>query len=530
MHEPSAWLDRFFASYYATRPVNATFIGVHEHDQRLPDFSENGSADTLAEMAGLLEASEGAGPDSLGPVDWLDVRLARGFLRLQIWEYQSEHFQRGNPCTYTGEAAFGLLSLFLSDFAPLAERIEAAVARLAAMPRLLGQARTQLREAPRPWTERAARECTGLLAFLGDGVELLASENANPQDAFKVEAARAASAVADFRRYLEAELATRHRDRYACGEEALALYLRDGHFLPDSAEDIVRYAEAELDRAAAAPSAPARPASAEGASDDRGARYRQIWDQARAAAEAQQLVTWPSLPIRYRELPAWARSAAPYLYFLPYRSPAAVARPPVHDYWVAPAPAADDDTTIRLNHVIHHGGLGHHVQNASAFKAASRIGRIAAVDCASRIAMFCGGTMAEGWACYATDLMGEVGFLTPGEQEAERRTRMRMCARAVADVRLHQGRWTLDETAGFYQRRAGMPPAAALGEAVKNSMFPGAALMYVMGTDAIHGLRRELAGRDRDRFSLRGFHDAFLSHGSVPVSLIAEAMRSGQTC
>ena len=27
-----AWLDRFFAHYYAMRPVNATFIGVHNHD------------------------------------------------------------------------------------------------------------------------------------------------------------------------------------------------------------------------------------------------------------------------------------------------------------------------------------------------------------------------------------------------------------------------------------------------------------------------------------------------------------------
>ena len=29
--------------------------------------------------------------------------------------------------------------------------------------------------------------------------------------------------------------------------------------------------------------------------------------------------------------------------------------------------------------------------------------------------MFLGGTMAEGWACYATDLMAECGFLTPEE-------------------------------------------------------------------------------------------------------------------
>ena len=47
-----------------------------------------------------------------------------------------------------------------------------------------------------------------------------------------------------------------------------------------------------------------------------------------------------------------------------------------------------------------------------------------------------------------------------------------MAARAVADVAIHTGEMTLDEAAAFYEREAGMSPAAARGEAVKNSMFP----------------------------------------------------------
>ncbi len=33
----TTWLDRFFDSYYKHRPVNGTFIGVHDGDHRLPD-------------------------------------------------------------------------------------------------------------------------------------------------------------------------------------------------------------------------------------------------------------------------------------------------------------------------------------------------------------------------------------------------------------------------------------------------------------------------------------------------------------
>ena len=182
-------------------------------------------------------------------------------------------------------------------------------------------------------------------------------------------------------------------------------------------------------------------------------------------------------------------------------------------------------SVIKLNHVVHHGGIGHHVQNWHAFRAASRIGQMAATDCASRVAMQCGGTMAEGWACYATELMDEAGFLTPLESYAERHARLRMAARMVADIRLHSGHWSLEETTLFYRDTVGMPQEAARGEAVKNSMFPGTALMYLLGTDQIHDLRHEMTQSAGATFDLQQFHDRFLSYGSIPVSLIAREMQ-----
>ena len=196
-------MDRFFEAYYARRPVNATFIGVHAYDHLLPDFSENGAGDTLAEMRALLDEAEredevarGQGPaegteDGLveraggadgggavgpGAPEAIDRALARGFLRIQAWEFDSTHFHRGNPSTHAGEAVFGIVSLFLTDFAPLAERTEAAVARLQAVPAFLASARAQVRSAPREWTLRAMRECEGALALLGGGVERLIEE------------------------------------------------------------------------------------------------------------------------------------------------------------------------------------------------------------------------------------------------------------------------------------------------------------------------------------------------------------------
>ncbi|MFH1765404.1 MAG: DUF885 family protein [Gemmatimonadota bacterium] len=549
------WVNRFFASYYVHRPVNATFIGVHDWDDRLPDFSEQGAGDTLADMQKLLAESvrirdvAGAmakGKDG-GPVSFedLDRRLAEGFLRIQLWEFQSNHFHRGNPSLYTGEAVFGLMSLFLADFAPLAERVEMALERMAALPTLLAQGRTNVRRAPQAWTQRALRECTGALAFLTGGIEHLLAECTVPVPGFRTTAEKAAAAFRDSQRYLETELLSNPVEEWACGEEALSLYMKYGHFLDQDPNEIVAYAESAMAEAAGALAG--RGADVEDAitglanlhpsAEDYYGRYQELWDSVRETAQAQPLLTWPDFPIRYVPRPRWARDAAPYLYFLFYRSPAALNRPPVHDYLVTPidptmAPEKQDellratnDSVIKLNHVIHHGSIGHHVQNWHAFRSRSRIGQIAAVDCASRIAMVCGGTMAEGWACYATDLMSEAGFLTPLEQVAELRGRTRMCARAIVDIRLHQGRLTLEQAADYYVRHAGMEPGPAHSEAVKNSMFPGAAAIYLLGTDAIHDLRIEMSVRLGSGFDLRSFHDEFLSYGSIPVSLIGNLMK-----
>src|SRR5262247_311086 len=43
-------LAAFFDSYYRLRPVNATFTGVHDYDDRLPDWSPDGLAAAADEM------------------------------------------------------------------------------------------------------------------------------------------------------------------------------------------------------------------------------------------------------------------------------------------------------------------------------------------------------------------------------------------------------------------------------------------------------------------------------------------------
>jgi hypothetical protein len=337
-----------------------------------------------------------------------------------------------------------------------------------------------------------------------------------------------------------------------CGRGPFDRYLARGHFLaPEQdaswltvhASHALQEARSVLEERAAALD-PARSwseqladlAAFHPAADDYYAAFGRTWAAAREATIAVDLVTWPDFPIEYVPVPESDREAARGLYYLPYRCPPPFGRPETHRYLVPPLAPDDEpeeqrrqlratnDSVITLNHVVHHGGLGHHVQNWYAFRGGSRLGQIGGVDCASRIAVFAAGTLVEGWACYATDLMDEIGFLTPLQSLAEAQSRLRMAARAVADVALHTGAMSMDETTTFYEREAGMPTAAARGEAIKNSMFPGAAMMYLVGTEAIHDLRRTVAEREGGGFSLRSFHDRVLRYGAIPVSMISRDM------
>jgi hypothetical protein len=541
-------LDFFFNSYYRLRPVNATFTGIHDFDDRYPDWSPDGLDAAIDEMRSLRASIAGAGeaPEGLGDVRARDRALAASFLDVQLAEIESPHFQRGNPSLAIGEAAFGIIALITRPFAPVPQRLEAVVGRLQGITAFLDGARRSITDAvPDEWRANALRTCDGAERLVGDGLARWLALEAPGDTRMRPAAERAGASIERFRRWLTTDVRSSEPGRYAAGSALLDLLIARGHWCSTDRRALASMARHTLDEALAALDQRARAAAPGGWPEVQerlasthptvagylGA-FQLTWDRCRARAIEARLVSWPESPIRYVPIPTCTRDAAPFLYYLFYRSPAPFDRLPVHEYVVTPIDegmAADEQerrlratntSVITLNHVVHHGAIGHHVQNYYAYAGESEIGRVAAVDCANRIGMFLGGTMAEGWACYATDLMDEIGFLSPDESLSQQHTRARLAARAVVDIGLHEGSLSFENAIAVYRDRVGMSAAAARGEACKNSMYPGTALMYWLGTDGLHQLRKARQRVEGQAFSLQRFHDRVLSFGSVPVPLL----------
>lgn len=559
--ESDSIIDRFFDHYYRRRPVNATYTGIHDYDSQLPDWSPDGLEATTAEMVDLRKELNrllptDAGPDSPPAVTTaadIDNALADAYLEIQLAEQEGPHFLRGNPSLYIGEAVFAPVSLMLRDFAPAADRASALKRRLAQIPSLLENARATIGKRPVPssWLERALDECAGAAELFGDGLRIWCHETglkANTVEALDAIARGALAGVQEFRSWLRSRSAA-PASSSGVGPDFFELVLKRGHWEYHTPAQLLTQARDQFEETDRRLSEMANEVDHDGwpavsaelerqhpeASEYLDA-FAECWEACRKLARERDLVTWPHFPIRYVQTPRWARKAAPFLYFLNYRSPAVFDDLEPHEYLTPPIDEHIDaeslngflrgvnNSVIKLNHVVHHGAIGHHVQNYYAKHARSRIGQVAAIDCASRIGMFCGGSLAEGWACYATDLMGEVGFLTDLEMVAEQHSRLRQLARAIVDIELHQRSWTEGDARRFYRRRVGMSEGAAAREVTRTSMFPGTAIMYWLGTRGIHDLRNALRRSEGAEFSLRSFHDRFLSHGSIPVQLIARLM------
>ena len=579
-------IDDFFTHYYARRPVNATFTGVHAYDEELPDWSPDALDALDDEMHSLGSALEQAYPAPASAAafrhnpDLLDAELARAYLEVQRAENASMHGPRGNPALWTGEAIFSIIALMIRDFAPARERLEYAQARLSKFSPFLTRShrepvlkaetpnatyaawevqppdprdsvlnpRTPL---PRTWVDRAKRDREGAEILFHTGMlQWIASIEPSPQDRHRLYAA-ALGGKGPLNRFatpLDQLHAEAPQSAVACGPDLFDLFLSRGHYCTRSRADLLADAKERFDAARVELDLLARSVAGSWAEaqtqlatdrptpDEYFPAFERTWHACREVAERENVISWPDdWPIRYAPYPAWTADAAPYLYYLHYRSPAPFDPVGTYDYVVPPLPADPakaehhlriwNHSTIKLNHVVHHGAIGHHVQNWYAYnQQRSRVGKVAGVDCANRIGMFLGGTMTEGWACYATDLMEELGFLTPLERVSQQYTRVRMLARAIVDIELHQGTMSFADAVGVYEEQVGMSAEAARAEAVKNSMFPCTAIMYWLGTQGIHDLRDEMKRREGPRFSLRRFHGELLGYGSIPVPLVARMM------
>ncbi|MDQ3205223.1 MAG: DUF885 domain-containing protein [Pseudomonadota bacterium] len=129
---------------------------------------------------------------------------------------------------------------------------------------------------------------------------------------------------------------------------------------------------------------------------------------------------------------------------------------------------------------------------------------------------------AEGWGLYSEWLAREIpGTYTDPYSEYGRLTsEMWRAIRLVVDTGLHAKGWTQDQAVAYMSQNSSIPLPAVEAEVRRYITWPGQATAYKIGMIRIQELRARAEKELGDDFDIRGFHDAVLGGGAMPLTLL----------
>lgn len=131
----------------------------------------------------------------------------------------------------------------------------------------------------------------------------------------------------------------------------------------------------------------------------------------------------------------------------------------------------------------------------------------------------------EGWGLYAERLGLEMGLYDTPEKEMGRLSyEMWRATRLVVDPGIHARGWTREQAIEYMLAHTALSRGNIEAEVNRYITWPGQATAYKVGELRIRELRERAERRLGARFDLRGFHDAVLENGPIPLDVMQEAV------
>ncbi len=131
----------------------------------------------------------------------------------------------------------------------------------------------------------------------------------------------------------------------------------------------------------------------------------------------------------------------------------------------------------------------------------------------------------EGWGLYGERLTKDMGFYEdPYSDFGRLSSELWRACRLVVDTGLHMGatRWTRAQAIAYLSENTPNSPGDVVNSVERYIVFPGQATAYKIGMARILELRENARARLGAKFDLRGFHDAVLGAGSVPLPILGD--------
>lgn len=136
------------------------------------------------------------------------------------------------------------------------------------------------------------------------------------------------------------------------------------------------------------------------------------------------------------------------------------------------------------------------------------------------------GAMVEGWAVYTERMMLEEGY---GNNEPEmwliyNKWNLRATCNTILDYSIHTMNMSEEDAMNLMVNEAFQEQKEAANKWKRATLTHVQLCSYFTGYREIYDFREEVKKLEGDKFSLKAFHEKFLSYGSAPVKYIRELM------
>ena len=525
--------------HHRRHPSAATDLGLHQYDAELEDASEaaiHAESQALQQFRPKLAAIDAA---TLTTGRQLDREQLQRALDAAVLALDRIRQWAKDPDSYSGAITNAAYVIMKRNYAPAPERLTALIAREKKMPGVLLEARKNLGSPPRIYTEIAIEQIDGNIRFFKNDLPAAFTEVSDKAllDAFRKSNDDVIGALGDYKTYLQKTLLAKSTGSFAYGDEVYRLALADYEMIDMSPADLLSTAEADRRKNEAAFQATARQIDANKSADQVLAAMQADHPPADKLLQATQdmldsirqfivdhhiITIPPSDPAKVKETPPFMRSTTSASMDTP--GPFERAKLVAYYNMTLPDPrwsAAERADFMRqwyyaaiANTSVHEVYPGHYTQFLYAKDFPSDVRKV-----------YGAASNAEGWAHYAEQMMLDEGFHAgePKYRLAQLQDALLRDVRFIVGIKMHVQGMDVEEATKLFETAGHQPHPVAVSEA-KRGTSDALYGYYTMGKLMILKLREDYKAKKGSGYSLRGFHDAFIRIGPLPLPLIRRAM------
>ena len=174
-------------------PHSGTAAGLHQYNNQLEDYSAAGVQKEIAALHLYEKKLTAIDPAALDANVAADYQILLNNIRSQLLSLEVIRNWEKNPDNYSSGVTNSIFVLMERPFAPVDVRLRSAIEREKLIPQVFVEARKNLKNPPRIFTEIALEQIDGIISFFQNDVPLAFKDATDP--AAKAEFAKTNAAV-----------------------------------------------------------------------------------------------------------------------------------------------------------------------------------------------------------------------------------------------------------------------------------------------------------------------------------------------